>query len=75
MNWDLQGMRVWGNYLGANVSGVVFQSRMKYGGSVVHHIFLDEGFHTPEGIWRLKGESVTLKHADVERVADVRKVA
>ena len=40
--WNLEGQRVAGVYLGAyTVSGVVTESRVKYGGSVQHTVKLD----------------------------------
>ena len=76
MGWVLEGMRVWGNYHGADVSGVVTHSRVKYGGGVSHHITVDEGFSTCEGrISRKAGESIILDHSAIERVADVREAA
>lgn len=74
MGWDLEGMRVWGNYHGADVSGVVYHSRVKYGGGVSHHLTVDAGFSTCKGkISRKAGESVILDHSAIERVADVRE--
>jgi len=72
--WNLEGMWVCGNYHGANISGVVRLSRVKYGGTVSHHIKLDAGFSTCNGrISRKKGESVILDHSAIERLADYRE--
>ncbi len=41
--WNKEGQRVAGVYLGAyTVSGVVTESRVRYGGSVQHTVKLDE---------------------------------
>lgn len=41
--WDKSGQRVLGQYLGAYlVSGLVAESRVKYGGTVQHTVQLDQ---------------------------------
>lgn len=41
-DWNLEGKRVVGMYMGDfAVSGVVYLSRVKYGGGLTHHIKLD----------------------------------
>lgn len=43
MSWDLEGQRVEGIYMGKfPYTGTVENSRVKYGGDVVHTIVLDE---------------------------------
>ena len=43
MNWNLEGLYVRGLYMNEHeVSGQVVLSRVKYGGSVSHHIVLDD---------------------------------
>jgi hypothetical protein len=43
MNWNKEGQRVAGVYLGAYaVTGTVINSRVKYGGKVQHQVILDE---------------------------------
>jgi hypothetical protein len=43
MNWNKEGQRVSGVYLGAyTVTGVVQNSRVKYGGKVQHRVLLDQ---------------------------------
>jgi hypothetical protein len=39
--WDKQGLQVKANYHGKYVTGVVTDSRVKYGGTVQHTITLD----------------------------------
>lgn len=43
MDWNLEGRRVIGMYMGDfAVSGIVRLSRVKYGGVVSHHVELDK---------------------------------
>ena len=43
MTWNKEGQRVAGVYLGAyTVSGVVTESRVRYGGTVQHTVKLDQ---------------------------------
>ena len=43
MDWNLEGKRVIGMYMGDfAVSGIVRLSRVKYGGGVSHHVELDK---------------------------------
>jgi hypothetical protein len=45
MNWDLEGCRVNGLYMGLfPYSGLIESSRVKYGGEVQHTIVVDEPF-------------------------------
>lgn len=45
MQWNLEGKRINGIYLGLFVySGLVLESRVKYGGRVQHTVLLDEPF-------------------------------
>lgn len=41
MTWDRTGETVAGRYLGHTVSGVIRESRVKYGGAVQHTLQLD----------------------------------
>jgi len=41
MAWDRAGEAVAGTYLGLTVSGVILESRVKYGGAVQHTLRLD----------------------------------
>lgn len=46
--WNLTGKHVEGMYLGQHkVSGKVLNSRVKYGGSVQHHVQLDQPLQLP----------------------------
>ena len=65
MEWDLTGMRVKGNYLGSYpVEGVVRLSRVKYGGTVSHHVILDQ----PVYMFGEQREAVILEHSSVTQV-------
>lgn len=45
MNWDLTGKRINGIYMGLfPYSGLVEESRVKYGGKVQHTVVVDEPF-------------------------------
>lgn len=68
MNWNLEGMKVWGNYMGEfPVSGRVELSRVKYGGGIQHTVVLDEPIQLP---WRSEPKDrVLLDHQNVVRVA------
>ena len=45
MNWNLEGQRVNGLYMGLfPYSGLVLNSRVKFGGEVQHTILVDEPF-------------------------------
>lgn len=66
MNWNLEGMRVWGTYLDTfPVVGRVELSRVKYGGDISHHIILDE----PIKVFGAERDRVILDHALIERIA------
>lgn len=71
MNWNLEGLRIKGRYLSGDVpvTGVVTLSRVCYGGSVNHHITLDEGFSWKGGVVkRDAGETVIVDHIYVEKI-------
>lgn len=45
MNWNLEGKRINGMYLGLwPYAGLVTESRVKYGGKVQHTVAVDEPF-------------------------------
>jgi hypothetical protein len=67
MNWNLEGLRVNGLYMGLfPISGKVDLSRVKYGGEVSHHIQLDE----PIKVYGEIRERVIMEHKFVNRVLD-----
>ena len=64
-NWNLEGMRVTGLYMGTmRIAGRVDVSRVKYGGGVSHHIVLDN----PIVVYGTKRERLILEHRDVDQV-------
>lgn len=67
MNWNLEGLRVYGRYMGEYpCSGRVESSRVKYGGGIQHTIVLDEPLQFR---WRSEPTTrVLLDHEYVERV-------
>jgi hypothetical protein len=70
MQWNLEGLRVWGHYLDMfPVSGEVVLSRVCYGGAVQHTVVLEQPL-TVFGRVRAAGERVLLDHKDVVRVKD-----
>ena len=63
--WNLENCRVTGNYMGiALVSGMVTESRVKYGGSVSHTVELDK----PITVFGSVRERVILDNWEVEKV-------
>lgn len=65
MSWNLEGLQVEGKYLGEiPVSGVVDLSRIQYGGTVSHHVKLDNAVNVFGAI----RERVILNHTEVVRV-------
>lgn len=63
--WNYEGLRVKGKYMGdIDVTGKVHLSRVKYGGSVSHHVILDE----PIKVYGAMRDSVILAHSDIEQV-------
>ena len=70
MNWNLEGKRVNGLYIGLfPVVGKVKLSRVKYGGEVSHHIQLE----TPIKVYGAMRERVILEHKFVNRVVDMNE--
>ncbi len=68
MNWNLEGMRVVGIYMGMfPISGKVDLSRVKYGGEVIHHVALDKPI---EVFGAMRGQ-VILEHKFVNRVMEI----
>lgn len=64
--WVLEGLSVTGMYMNEfPVSGKVDLSRVKYGGSVCHHIVLDE----PIQVYGAMRDRVILEHSEILSVA------
>ena len=67
MQWNLEGMQVYGMYLDdIPVSGMVTLSRVQYGGKVCHTVQLNE----PITVYGAVRERVILEHVCVTRVCD-----
>lgn len=67
MNWNLEGLRVNGLYMGfIPVSGVVDLSRVQLGGEVSHHIKLDNNIK----VYGTVRDRVILEHKFVNRVLE-----
>ena len=67
MQWNLEGMQVYGTYLDSiPVSGMVTLSRVQYGGDVCHTVQLDE----PITVYGAVRERVIITHKCVSRVRD-----
>lgn len=64
MNWNLEGLIVSGRYMGVNVIGRVELSRVKYGGTVSHHLALTK----PVLIYGTERERVILDHHEIDKV-------
>lgn len=70
MNWNLEGMRVNGLYMGLfPISGKVGLSRVQYGGEVSHHIELDQ----PVKVYGSVRDRIILEHKFVNRVLDANE--
>lgn len=65
--WNLDGMNVTAKYMGEfPITGKVRVSRVKYGGTVSHHIDLD----TPISVYGSIRDSVIIDHSDIISVRD-----
>jgi hypothetical protein len=70
MSWHLEGMQVFGTYMGDfPVSGKVTLSRVAYGGRVHHHIKLDSTIN----VYGAERDSVILEHSQITRVRDLNR--
>ena len=64
--WNLEGMTVFGNYMGEfPIRGTVSLSRVTYGGGVSHHVKLD----TPINVYGAERDVVIMEHKYINRVA------
>ena len=67
MNWNLEGQRVNGLYMGLfPYSGLVESSRVKYGGQVQHTILVDEPFK----VYGAVRERILVDVAEINRILD-----
>lgn len=74
MNWNLEGKRINGLYMGLfPYSGLVTESRVKYGGKVQHTVKLDETIK----VYGVEREFVLVSPEDneVNRILEENEVA
>jgi hypothetical protein len=72
MQWNLEGKRINGLYMGLwPYSGVVENSRVKYGGDVQHTVLVDEPFK----VFGEMRERILVGVAEVNRILDERDIA
>lgn len=65
MNWNLEGKRINGMYIGLfPYSGLVVESRVKYGGKVQHTVMLDKPFK----VYGEMREKVLVEEEHINRV-------
>ena len=70
MNWNLEGKRINGLYMGLfPVQGRVRISRVKYGGEVCHHVDLEE----PIVVYGAVRDRIILEHKFVNRIVDINE--
>ena len=63
--WNLENLRVTGNYMGSvPVSGMVTESRVKYGGTVCHTVALDN----PITVFGAIRECVILDNCEIGKI-------
>ena len=63
--WCLEGLRVTGRYLDSiKVEGTITLSRVKYGGTLSHHIQLDR----PVEVYGAMRDSVILDHSQIDTI-------
>ena len=70
MSWDLTGKRINGLYMGLfPYSGLVEESRVKYGGTVQHTVVVDEPFKVFGSI----RERILVSITEVNRILDLNE--
>jgi hypothetical protein len=72
MTWNLEGQRINGLYMGLfPYSGLVENSRVKYGGDVQHTVVVDEPFKVHGEV----RERILVSVTEVNRILDERDLA
>ena len=72
MQWNLEGKRINGLYMGLfPYSGLVEESRVKYGGQVQHTVLVDEPFK----VYGAVRERILVSGTEVNRILDERDLA
>lgn len=64
MSWILDGSHIKAKYLGVPVTGIVTDSRVKYGGEVQYTVKLDEALVLPWG-GRSAGDTVLVNRSEI----------
>lgn len=64
MSWILDGSHIKAKYLGVPVTGIVIDSRVKYGGEVQYAVKLDEALVLPWG-GRSAGDTVLVNRSEI----------
>ena len=72
MNWNLEGKRINGLYMGLfPYSGLVEESRVKYGGEVQHTVLVDEPFK----VYGAVRDRILVCITEINRILDERDLA
>ena len=72
MNWNLEGKRINGLYMGLfPYTGLVEESRVKYGGAVQHTVLVDESFK----VFGAVRERILVSITEINRILDERDLA
>ena len=72
MNWNLEGKRINGLYMGLfPYTGLVEESRVKYGGAVQHTVIVDEPFK----VYGAVRERILVSITEINRILDEQDLA
>lgn len=67
-DWNLEGLKVKGEYLGVEVTGLVTETRVLYGTGVCNSVVLDNDVVVCEGVERKAGNTVFIDREDIKEV-------
>ena len=71
MNWNLEGLRINGLYMGLfPYSGLVLNSRVKFGGEVQHTVLIDE----PIRVYSEDRDMILVSKGEVNRILETENV-
>jgi hypothetical protein len=71
MNWNLEGLRINGLYMGLfPYSGLVINSRVKFGGEVQHTVLIDE----PIRVYGEDRDMILVGKSEVNRILENENV-
>ena len=72
MSWNLEGKRINGLYMGLfPYTGLVTESRVKYGGEVQHTVLVDEPFK----VYGAVRTQILVSGKEINRILDERDMA